>query len=351
MQFLFLIVATAFARRGLLEPVDLSSTNCYQYQCAYKTSNWTADQCMVTYNTTTFDLRACPSGQYCNVFQTGAIGFNYTCADIVINNNANNGEACLHDIECIYGSCVSGICHGTKLNQACRNSNTCDPGLHCVNSVCKELLPVGATNCVDDFDCLNSACVNYDTSGAHGTCVPYFTQSAGQNTTDCDEYNLRSTKCESGTCSRAGQATVCIPAFSLNHSPEVSCRGDYDCSAYNSNNDIIEETCTCGRNPYGFSYCRNVMGDPSGQKYIESFRKFIAFGGMEKCNTRARFDVDCWMVSVNETWGMEFIQAYLNFEFHPLFLNNDNCVKDTLTQNYWHLSASWIAVAVGVFFL
>ena len=307
---------------------------------------------MVTSNSTTFDLRPCPTGQFCNVHSTGYIGYNYTCTDIVPYIHAYNGEYCRDTSDCVYGNCTDSICHGFQLNQTCSNSVYCDPGLHCIDSVCTELLPVGSTNCFEDYDCENSACINYDKYGAHGTCVPYFSQNNGQNTTDCNEYSLRSKKCESGTCEKdARQRPVCIPAFSLQHSPETSCNGDYDCSAYNANNEIIEQTCTCGRNPYGFSYCAVSMGDAPGLKYIEAFRKFVSFGGMAKCNTRSRYDLDCWIMSVNETWGMDFISAYLNFEYHPLFLNNDDCIKDTLNQNYWHLSASWIAVAVGVFFL
>jgi hypothetical protein len=62
---------------------------------------------------------------------------------------------------------VANKCKGLQLNDECNKSEQCDPGLRCAGKVCVKLLAVGASGCSEDFDCLDSACVN-------GACVAYF---------------------------------------------------------------------------------------------------------------------------------------------------------------------------------
>jgi len=55
------------------------------------------------------------------------------------------------------------------------------------------------------------------------------------------------------------------------------------------------------------------MGDSAGVAYIAAWNEFVDNGGMDKCNTVARYDAECWMVSFGQIWGEKILMTKLAF--------------------------------------
>lgn len=138
---------------------------------------------------------------------------------------------------------------------------------------------------------------------------------------------------------------MCIPAFASIHPIPQECNTEITCIGTNNVSDILETNCNCGFNPSAKKYCDVFMGDPAGVAYIAAYNEFVANGGMDVCNTVARYDTQCWDVSIGTNWGMKLLMAKIQFFFTPMLVDNDDCIKNTLTAYYWHLNG--VVLAIG----
>lgn len=189
---------------------------------------------------------------------------------------------------CSHGTCIENICQGSKLNEPCYSTDDCNPKLRCIEATCVPILPSGSTGCIDDFDCQSSTCINFHTHQADGTCVDYLSQPVGTTISQCSDST--SYQCESGQCNDADrQSPVCIEAWVNRNGYDTPCLDSAYCIAKTADGGYVSESCRCGYNDKGDSYCDVFQGDEPAIQERRSMLQWIKAGGMDLCNSNDRY--------------------------------------------------------------
>jgi len=190
---------------------------------------------------------------------------------------------------------------------------------------------VGDVGCENDFDCLNGNCWN-------NTCSAYFSLPVGTllgaDTNFCSIRN-ETHFCESGQCSYNSTASSyeCIYGYhSFPDSVPVTCTHNSNCTAINRDNNYAQGTCSCGYNTGGTAYCYPFMDDIEGQEYIDYFKTFVNEGGFSACNTQRRYNPICWSASKGYNFYENFLAAFRTKTYFSQIYENDQCVKDLITN-------------------
>lgn len=300
----------------------VSADLCPAYRCG-DDHEYEEHQCSFFANNTYF-LRECSSGSSCNF--TKNLG-NSTCEQdhkgIIYSYPGEPCTAKHHP--CLYGSCSQGYCLAQQSGEDCTLSEMCMPGLRCYKGKCKALLQVGSTGCKDEFDCVVSAGCNFK------TCVQYFSLSSGSSIENCNKYT--SFLCSSGACANG----VCVDAPKSEYYPPVKCKSSYECVSIGDNGMIYYGNCTCGYNSEAQSYCTLFPGDDLYQNFVLSTANWLLSEISDRCNTMRRYDKYCIDSFWDEPNTQELeIFAYWQANF-TLLQKNPECVKETLTNDYWSI--------------
>lgn len=301
-----------------------SAMTCQKYGCPSVGVTFASLSACTNQTKSFISLRSCSTGQTCNL-STG------NCTTTATSVSANYpGEVCTISTDCVSANCTNQICIGKALNAVCTDDGNCNPGLRCLNSKCQSQLNIGQTGCYNDYDCVNSAGCNVTTDGSLGTCLEYLSVSTGLTVTDCSGGVSR--LCKSSECYKTasfGSYGVCKLATQSIASLPTNCSSNTDCLGTDGKYTYTG-TCTCGYNSNGTAYCNPFNGDLPGQAYYQSWKNAINASAV--CNTVRRFSTSClartgFLNKVTQmTWG---------FLMYPLIQNNDLCVQEVITSEYY----------------
>ena len=246
------------------------------------------------------------------------------------------GEFCTSNSTCKYGTCVKFgkkyKCQGKDQGEDCSVHEECNPGLMCAaNDTCQPQIAIGKSGCRDKYDCVNNAQCNFTRGVSDGLCVELMSGGIGERVSDCVASS--SQVCSSGVCEATGifgSFGVCIKPFRSKVSNPNMCTDDTQCIGTNGKDDVIG-TCRCGYNEQGFAYCEAFPGDFEGTNYLSTWY-YALEDSQGECNTKRRDKTGCLEVI---DWVEEVTQATFMFENYPWIVNNDYCVKQIYTNEYW----------------
>ena len=96
---------------------------------------------------------SCSSNSDCSGIGSGICITTLGICDI----NAQHGEPCQLDDDCVSGYCVLSVCSASGGSHVCSSDSDCDTGKTCVNEFCRGWGGLGAY-CVNDRDCQSMIC-------------------------------------------------------------------------------------------------------------------------------------------------------------------------------------------------
>jgi hypothetical protein len=227
-------------------------------------------------------LRKCENdSDFCNLMKRGSKVFTCDNKSLLTRTRIFPGLDCSSNQECIYGTCLDGLCKGKDFNESCEGHNQCPLKSSCRNGsegkTCQPLSNLNE-NCNDDYDCQNNL-------GCHfGTCINYISLPNGAKINKqirnhfplCESgYDLNGV-CESLT-TKEGEMMDCNPDKGKN------------CNYIDSNNNdiVVNENCLCGKNATGTKFCAMGNNSPEWVEYLNLLKKVLSFPS-DNCNTVER---------------------------------------------------------------
>ncbi|CAG9316870.1 unnamed protein product [Blepharisma stoltei] len=324
-------------------PVEATTVSCSAYSCAPFNFNMPTGYCMMK-NNSTYYLRSCQSttATYCNPNNGSCI-----VPPAAVQALAYPGEACALNSDCVYGNCYAYVCKGLGKGVNCTSHEQCDPGLYCsLNSTCQEQIAANGSGCRSSYDCKNYAGCNMTYSMDNGICFAYASLAIGQIVTDCA--NGFSQMCKTGFCKVSdwfGNLGVCATAPTSVALPQA-CTIYTDCQGTDGTN-LYLSSCSCGYNPKGTGYCAPFIGDAPGLNLISAWKNAIVKTD-NKCNTFRRGSTLC----LSRVGALSDITAATwNFNNYSKILENDACIKATVTEEYWNaLDSSQHLIAFAIIY-
>jgi hypothetical protein len=191
--------------------------------------------------------------------------------------------------ECSYGpqKCdpIQKMCLGWGINQPCKTTGDCNPGLYCsVNKYCQPLVePAGV--CKYDEDCGHyHFCHTKGFRGSHGQCAPWLGMQVGEKVTfkspsgdNWSDYNSH-WKCESYYVNDTGH---CDLGFQV-AKKAGDCLSSKDCATSLN----TTHHCACSMGPSGGKICD---AGPMDLEWVEARQKFEKYlRGTPYCHTARR---------------------------------------------------------------
>jgi len=305
-----IILLMHIAQAKIFSDQTLRTKRCPKYTCAETQK----DFCLYATGKD-FVLQKCPSNTYCSLNgQCESFKSKYTTLE------AFPGEVCNEEIKCLYGRCSKGICEAKEENEPCNKHEECNPGFRC-SGTCQPLLKVGSKGCFSDFDCANFAGCNF------GKCEIYFSLEEGAQVELCE--NFKSYLCKSSLC----EAEKCLGSYSVNPMPK-ECRSHLDCQAMQGH---LYSSCECGYNQEGTSYCLPLPGNTQGKNFLGALSDWLKSSGVSKCNTARRISPHCIWSHWDYLSYQKFLMYSYEYKHYTGIVNNPECVKQSLTQDYWEI--------------
>ncbi|CAG9328343.1 unnamed protein product [Blepharisma stoltei] len=319
---------------------SLEASGCLVYQCAEDDSNFSLDQCINSTSTDVY-LRPCDNSYTCSA-SSNLCSFTQPTQSIAVSHV---GELCNYSVDCINGGPCNqaGICSGSAKGEDCDDDSTCNPGLYCnsASDTCQPQLSANQSGCTSDYDCENGAGCNSTTRVA-GTCYTYFTFPDYSPLASCtNNINLL---CQSGACFQNGKQYYCMPSLTSNGTLPVQCSQlPTDCASNPEPkfNTIFHNTCTCGLNSAGASYCSLFPGDQPMVEYLGQLKKWLTSEEVYICNTMQRLGTNCIKNFWDSTNYVYFMYLYAKVNMYAKIQGNDKCVQKMYTSQYWGLQALW----------
>lgn len=102
-----------------------------------------------------------------------------------------------------------------------------------------------------------------------------------------------------------------------------------------------QSKCECGYNPSGDQYCNLFPGDQPYQDYREWLNKWYNSTEVLKCNTLHRENSVCMQDWWDETSFTAFSYFWQWKTYYPQFQQNDECVREVYTSDYWILKTAY----------
>lgn len=286
---LLLLLVPGIVFSHLAESFD--ATSCPIYQCQEDTSKYSLDQCF-NVTTTTYFLRPCQNGYSCSSATKNCTWSSVTSTSAPF---AYLGEPCNYNLDCIFGQCTNKVCTGLEASEVCKSNDQCNPGLFCnsESDMCQEQYTIGQVGCFADTWCENGAGCN--TTGLNpGTCIPYLTLDDYTHIGFCS--NNINQMCQSGGCITLSGISYCLPSVKSAGNLPVLCSGlKTDCASLPDSkfNNTFYQTCSCGYNNYGASYCGLFPGDQPMIDYVTQLKKWYESTEIKFCNTQERLSLNC----------------------------------------------------------
>lgn len=319
--------------------LGLSAMQCHPMMCNDGHITMPANTCTYLNNNILY-LQPCKDKN--KPFCDSGSDISYCTANPVFPNELSYpGEPCDNEIRCKYGDCLEGYCQSQDYKQVCSLNEECNPGLYCKNGKCANQLSLGATGCVNDYECVNwGACID-------GVCIKYFSLLPNATTTRC--YSQFSELCQGGMCWQG----YCIEAVQSYKSLPVSCNSYMDCTSSVSDDRVFYSDCMCGMNPQGTSYCTMFPGDPTYAHFISVLANWINSEMSDRCNTMRRLSTHCISKFWDKPNSDELFLYYYRTYYYPFLQSNDHCTREIFTDYYWNLveditNAKYTAISSGV---
>jgi len=309
-----------------------TSAHCASYRCAEEE----LDQLtcgLYSPSTNSYLLQPCPTGYFCSSSLIPQA--NMTCITSPPSSSPTYpGSPCLTNTDCPRrNTCNSqGVCEGGKQGAECNVESGCNAGFVCYRPdsqhYCNQQADFGAPchGYIDDTICRNDAvCGLY-------TCVPWFSLPNGSYTISA----YAAYACESGfyrVVSGRSDVVVCTQAP---HSPVGSfpsvCTPGSRCF---SSDGHYSAPCQCGLNAAGLAYCPLFPGDDLYQSYIALLKEYSTY--LFNCAFIAIGQLSCGAPA--QLW-QALRSAHLALEFWGMTQDNDVCVQEIFTADYWTQVAS-----------
>jgi hypothetical protein len=181
-------------------------------------------------------------------------------------------------------------------------------------------------------------------TGQVGTCIEYFSLPIDTYVGDCN--GGVSKLCKTAQCTKLpkfsllGKCKVATVSLSSLPSP---CKSNLDCKGTDGVS-FFTGTCSCGYNLNKTAFCAPFDGDLPGLNYYNSWKSALN-ASKTVCNTLKRFKESC----IDQVgFGNRILQVTWEFLYYSKIQNNDQCVKEVLTDAYYGENhAGWI-VLTGV---
>lgn len=318
---------------------EYSRNYCSIYTCKPPTMKFDNITCIYPHLLySTYYLFPCPSSfPYCPPKTFSLV--NVTCSAIPPKATLSSypGEPCNINSDCLFGTCLSGVCFGANNGETCTSSSQCNPGSRCQNNICTDLIPIGKIGCTTDYDCVPSAGCMKNSSATY--CAPYFSVPSGDRVTSCIKASQGgySNLCKTGVClvtnSKTSMGQCSDAPKSFKPQPQ-ECLSNNDCQGF-TNDFNYTGICTCGINPYATSYCQPFMGDLIGVNYLNAYKKFLLKNYVIQCNTMRRFSSECWSLFATKTEMLALAKNKFLYENYPLLQNNDVCIQEVYFASYY----------------
>ena len=127
-------------------------------------------------------------------------------------------------------------------------------------------------------------------------------------------------------CSDSVQSLRLLPA---------NCSSNWDCMSTTDRyvGGFYLGTCQCGYNPLGRAYCSLFPGDYPYRNYIAVISSWLNSPNITNCNSLRGLNQNC--VEKYFSYSNELFYYYYYVNLYPLLQNNPQCIKDTITYQYW----------------
>ena len=333
----------------LLSPVRSA---CPSYSCA----NSYSETC-VLYDPAaqTSQVYSCAPGSSCSFNHTSPNQNSYCTAQPPAASYP--GERCEKSSECLYGVCdpKSKLCTGFERGKICNLTLQCSPGLYCKASstssiqICSPLIQPGDAGCSNSSDCSALAYCNYSNTPETSKCLASLSFAAGTKVALC--YSGINYMCQSLKCVTIRGINYCSSAVTSAKSLPTRCEQDRDCTSISDVyvGQFYTESCTCGVNAKGLSYCPLFPGDVIYGNYIFYLSLWMNSQKITKCNSRRRMELPC-LKSHLTTYEYHSLVYYMYMTlYYPYIQGNMMCVKETLNSVFWESEQYMAAEDVSSF--
>lgn len=313
--------------------VFASSQNCPKYECGSLQS----PLCTSGSDSTVY-VQSCPIGSYCP-FNASTPLVPQVCETIQIELSYP-GEPCKTNSDCNINLCLTNFtCAGLPEAAQCNNTLQCNPGLYCTQSnidsetVCTRQIQTGNIGCKDSGDCVNVAYCNWTGIPGKSRCIGALSLLPGTQISQC--INNLNPVCQNLYCTTNIEGSFCADLVkSINILP-VKCSSNWDCMSTTDRyvGGFYLGNCICGNNPNGNAYCSLFPGDYPYQHYLLVFSSWINSPNITNCNSLRGFTPNC--VKKYFSFYTELFYYYYYANLYPQLQSNSECVKDTITYNFW----------------
>lgn len=266
------------------------------------------------------------------------------------------GDSCLTDEEC-YGAgfCYQGVCQASNPNvgAACNSTLDCSTDQYCFSSKCKAVqAPMSTCENQEESCPFGTVCTTYqDSVNFFGKpnqstlkhCVPLFSQDLKMEDADystqlgTDEPLL----CKTGYAMFEEDHWWCMnppvstTTYKMGFEQGAKCFYKAYLDKENPDNEAIQQDfALCGFNTDQKAYCNQREGDKAYQNYLFKYKNILSKG--VKCNPLSKKCHDLYSKS-----GFEEIERQATYIVVPggnaNVAQNDDCVKRSITNQYWNL--------------
>jgi hypothetical protein len=243
------------------------------------------------------------------------------------------GGSCTDDKECMSTStCDSNICTGSAVGVVCTTPSQCLRGLACLKNpeegktdkVCQPQVVAGG-DCTEDYDCKNNL-------GCYLTkCTAYLSVEDGQVAKNTDGVSSAFSYCKSGY---SNATNFCVTRMN-NATLGSSCSVDTGCAYKVGEAEAVVEadTCVCGKNINGTSYCQAGNGEPVWKTYFAKLVEMLSDANQVNCHTSER--TNCGhIVRSNSMFWQQFINTKNEAELFAELVGIEDCVKNTVYPQF-----------------
>ncbi|CAG9331413.1 unnamed protein product [Blepharisma stoltei] len=322
----------------------IKDIQCTKYTCKTSSQNFDPLTCAYLDNSSnTYYAQACAKSTD-DCFQVQ--GFNYSCGPTYTSGISFPGEECksANDCHSLYtAGCKDGICVGSAEGQDCNSSRSCEPNFYCqlTLNICKPLIKIGETGCLNDYECVNNAACNVTdiNNPSLNTCYPWHSFGVHDPVGGCE--SGISALCPYNYCQENSDTNFyCTDLLSSPVTPASQCDINSSDNCQSTSDPFftppfsIKGTCSCGLNSQGNANCQIFPGDLPYQAYLKQLNKWNSSEHITKCNTMRRFHKNC----VKTYWSKKESDAFSFYQvqnsMYSQIQGSESCVLDAFALNY-----------------
>lgn len=320
---------------SLLFTSSVISQSCVSYQCGSLSNN----SCLsYSASNNTSIIQECSKDSFCP-FNYSSPKQSLSCQPYPTKSHYP-GEPCTSNIDCASGKCASNnTCQGASQNMPCTHTLDCNPGLYCASTTtsssttCLPLIPPGKSGCKTSSACSSMSYCNFTGLPETSFCRPSLSLLEGTIINDC--HNGINYMCKNLLCTLRGSNFVCASSVTSVNIFPTKCSSDDDCLSivdYRVGSYYKSQCgCTLSEKPYGV--CGLFPGDAPYQKFLAILSLWMNSENITKCNSVRGLSYPC----INAYFSYSEVFWYYTFYVfnYSSIQDNEGCVKDTLTNDFW----------------